>query len=325
MSTDYENPFITDYDYFDRKIKSMWFSGGGNGAEFRVHGEEAGTQGVWIAQGQCRGIYDTPVTTTWKTGAFQDGSKQKAKKVQQRDLEIGLHVTESYDPPRAAEENESEFRKIFDYEEDPWDDNPEPTTLHVETDVSGHRMLDLLLYENPLLESDTDAIEAQYFNLILKLRAGQPHWYEDPVIKTFKSTATDANGYIEIENPTDTPMRHKWILTRATKWTIPDVSWKGGKYRRQPGGVNKTRSIDMFPITDAQGGVVISLNQADLMVRDAHYTNCLPLLQGKFFQYVVPPYTPLQQLPISYVGAPAGGAMAQLVQPRLWSRPFGLE
>ncbi|PJE24729.1 MAG: hypothetical protein CK431_04310 [Mycobacterium sp.] len=324
MSTAFENPFIDNPDFFDRKIEAMWFSGGGNGAVFHTHGRDGGTEGIWSAQGQVRGIWDAPVKTTWQSGAFQEGSTQKAKKVLHRDMELGFHCIETRIPPRSAEDNESEFRKIFDYEIDPWDDDPEPTTLHIETEKSGERRLDLLLYDAPICEPDVDPLEQQYFNLILKLRAGQPMWYEDNVVTKFKSSATNASGFIDVENPTDQPMRIKWILTRGT-WVLPDFSWRGGKYRRRPGGVHKDRTITTFPVGDAQGGLVISLDKQDLMVRDVHYTNCLPLMGGQLFEYVIPPYTPKQQLPISYSGAPFGGAMAQLVQPRRWSRPWGLE
>lgn len=321
------NPFVDDFDYFDRKINRMWFTGGVNGDEFVTHGERslgAGDKGVWNATGQVRGIYDAPVKTTWKTGAFQDGSTQKSKKFMQRDMEVGFHVTETMAPQVSAEENESEFRKIFDYDVDEWDDDPEPTTLHIDTDLSGERRLDVLLSEAPICEPDVDPVEQQYFNLLLKLRAGQPFWYEDDVVTRFSSGSSADEGVIIISNPTDLPMRHKWILTRAT-WTLPDFSWKGGKYKRRPGGVNAARTILLPPLTDAQGGAVVSLDQKDLMIRDLRYTNLLPLLGGKFFTYVVPPYTPQTRLPISFTGAPDGGAMAQLVQPRRWSRPWGQE
>jgi hypothetical protein len=106
---------------------------------------------------------------------------------------------------------------------------------------------------------------------------------------------------------------------------VPDFSWKGGRYNRRPGGAYKDRVIPMPAITDAQGGCVVSLDQKDLMVRDVHYTNMLPLLGGKYFMHVIPPYTPKTLLPVSYTNAPAGGAMIQCVQPRRWSRPWGLE
>ncbi|DAZ90354.1 hypothetical protein [Mycobacteroides abscessus] len=317
MST---NPFIIEPDYYENKILAMWVSG--DGRKFHTHGDIQGHEGIWNAKGQVKGIYDAPVKTTWKSGAFQDGATQKGRKVLQRDMQLGFHCIDTQG--RTAEENESEFRKIFGYEIDEYDDEPEPTTLGIETEKSGLRMLDVLMYEQPDTDFDVDPIKQQHINLILKLRAGQPMWYEEPVISKFMDGGTSASGFIEVENPTDQPMRQKWILTRG-EWEVPDFSWRGKKYRRKPGGAWRSRMISVPPITDVQGGAVISLNKQDLMIRDVHYTNMLPLMNGKFFMHVIPPYTPKQLLPISYKNAPAGGAMAQLIQPRLWSRPWGLE
>ncbi|OYN80418.1 hypothetical protein [Mycolicibacterium sphagni] len=318
------NPFIDEEpDYFERQIRAMWFTG--MGKSVHVHGPRSGREGIHLAAGQVKGIWHSQVETNWKSGAFQEGSKQKSVKWLHRDMKIGLHVMDSED--QSFEDNDSEFMKLFAYEEDEWDDDPEPTTLHIDTAKSGERKLDLLMYEEPEFDPDLDPIEAQYANLILKVRAGQPFWYQDDVIKTFSSSATSASGFIEVENPTPRPMKHKWILTKGT-WTIPDVSWKGAKYNRRPGGVYATRSIPLNPITDDQGGIVISLDTAnDLMVRDHNFTNALPALvpNGMFFMHVIPPYTPKQLLPISYTDAPAGGAMAQLVQPRRFNRPWGEE
>lgn len=320
------NPFLPeDYepDYFDHKVLGMWITG--QGRIVHTHGDQAGAEGVWNAQGQVKGIYDSPVKTTWKTGAFQTGSTQKSKKWLHRDLMLGFHVTETRD--RSAEDNESDLRGMFAYDEDEWDDNPEPTTLHIDTEKSGERRLDVMMYDTLDLETDVDPLGQQYFNPIYKVRAGQPHWYQPDHQTVFENSASAASGFIEVSNPTDIPMKIKWILTRA-QWNIPDVSWKGGKYNRRPGGVYANRVIKMRPITDVQGGAVISLDTSrDLMVRDHNYTNALPTLlpNGQHFQHVIPPYTPKQLLPISYTGAPAGGARAVLVQPRLWSRAWGLE
>lgn len=316
--------FIPEPDFFDRKIRGMWFTG--QGRVFHTHGERAGEEGVWNGQGQVKGIWDSPVQTTWKSGAFEDGSKPKSVKRLHRDMLLGFHITDTADC--SFEDNESAFRGIFDYEEDQWDDEADPTTLHMDTDKSGERKLDLLMYDTPEFDPDIDPIDAQYGNLILKVRGGQPDWYQDDDRRSrFKAGTESASGFIEFSNPTDRPMKIKWILTRAA-WTLPDVSWKGAKYRRHPGGVYANRSIPMRPITEVQGGAVISLDTArDLPVRDHNYTNALPALlpQGMHFMHVVPPYTPKQLLPISYSDAPAGGAMAILVQPRRWSRPWGLE
>lgn len=322
------NPFIEVPDFFDRKIRGMWITG--QERIFHTHGDMAGIEGVWNAQGQVQGIWDAPVQTTWKSGVFQVGSTQKAIKRLHRDMTLGFHVTET--DGAGAEDNESDFRSIFDYVTDPYVDDPEPTTLHIDTDRSGERMLDLLMYDTPVLEADLDPIEAQYFNLILKVRAGQPDWYEfDPETgKDFKSVFQSdqalAEGFIEVKNPTDRPIKQKWILTRAT-WSIPDVSWKGRKYHRKPGGIWSGRVIVLQPITAVQGGAVISLDPADLMIRDHNFTNALPSLlpNAQYFMHQIPPYTPPTLLPISYKDAPAGGARAELILPHRWSRPWGQE
>jgi hypothetical protein len=325
------NPFIEEPDYFDRKIRGMWITG--QGRIFHTHGELGGTEGVWNQEGQVHDIWDSPVKTTWKSGAFQEGSTQKAVKRLHRDMTLGFHVIDT--PGRGAEENESDFRGIFAYEEDEWDDDPEPTTLHMDTDISGERRLDVMLYDTPDFDPVVDPIEQQYFDLTLKLRAGEPNWYNyfpefastgGHYTTTFQSGSEDAEGFIEVSNPTDRPLRYKLILTRAT-WSVPDVSWKGGKYKRRPGGQFGNRVIQMQPITAVQGGAIINLDGKSLMVRDYNYTNALPALlpNGQHFMHIVPPYTPLTRLPIAYVDAPAGGACAQLVQPRRWSRPWGLE
>jgi len=322
------NPFIKDPDFFDRKIRSMWFTG--RGMRFDTHGDGGGLQGVWNLTGQVKGIYDAPVKTTWKSGAFQEGSTQRAVKRLHRDMLLGFGIVET--PGRGAEDNESDFRSIFEYEVDEYDDDPEPTTLHVDTDRSGERRLDVLMYDTPESEPDIDPMDQQYFELIMKVRAGQPNWYElDPATgkdytTTFSAGSASAEGFIEVYNPTDLDIRQDWILTRA-QWNIPDVSWKGAKTHRRPGGQWGGRIIPMNPITDIQGGARISLDGSKLMVRDNNYTNALPVLlpNNMRFMHKIPAYTQRQVLPISYTGAPAGGAMAKLVTPRRWSRPWGLE
>ncbi len=289
---------------------------------FHVHGDQAGTEGVWLAKGQVSGIYDAPVKTTYKTGAFQEGSRQKARKYLQRDLNLGFHVVDTHNE---YELNESKFRQIFEYQIDAWDLNPQPTKINVTTTLSGTRSLDVLMYEQPEFTADLDPIAAEYGNLILKLRAGQPFWYEDDYIDVWSmETAGSGAGTVTCFNPTDQVSRHKWILTLG-KWVLPDYSWVGAKGFREPGGSFGRRTITLPTITQNNGGAVVNLDRQELMLRDAHDTNILPLLGGRFFSFEIPDYTPPTELPVRVTGAPAGGAMCQLVMPRHWSRPWGLE
>jgi len=288
---------------------------------FHVHGVDAGLEGVWLAQGQVQGIYDAPIKSTWKTGAFQVGATQKAVKRLHRDMELGFHVVETFDN---FELNESMFRQIFFYEEDQWSVTPKKTTIEVVTEMSGTRKLDVLMYEQPDFKADIDPIQQQYGNLIMKLRAGEPMWYEDNVVSQFTSGATSASGTVTVSNPTDQVMWHKWVLTPGI-WTLPDFQWVGDPGERQPGGAQGSRMINDITITSANGGAVIDLDRSELMYRDLNNTNILGQ-QGanKIFTFPIPPYTPEYELPVSYKGQ-VGGATVQLVQPRRWSRPYGLE
>ena len=266
-------------------------------ALFNVHGQDAGREGVWLAKGQVEGIYDAPIKSTWKTGAFQVGSTQKAIKRLHRDMELGFHISDSFND--SFEFNESLFRQIFFYEADQWSTSPKATTIEVSTEISGTRKLDVLMYEQPDFAPPTDPLQQQYGNLVLKLRAGEPMWYEDNVVDQFTSGATSASGTITVSNPTDQVMWHKWVLTPGI-WTLPDFEWVGDPGERIPGGDNASRMINDLIIILAQMGA------------------------SKIFNYPIPPYTPEFELPVSYKGQ-VGGATVQLIQPRRWSRPYGLE
>ena len=295
---------------------------------FHVHGDNAGQEGVWLAKGQVTGLYEAPVKTTYKTGAFQVGSTAKAVKWLHRDLEIGVHLKETVS--NSYEWNESSFRQIFGYADDRWATTLKPTTIEVVTDLSGTRKLDVLMHEEPDFSAETDPIKAQYGNLVLKLRAAQPLWYEDDYTDTFTSTATTAAGSVTVHNPTDQEMWHKWVLTSAAtsgdvNWTLPDFQWVGDPGEREPGGAQGARYINDIVVTAANDGVTIELDRSQLMYRDAADTNVLGQMGGlAIFNHVIPPYTHEYSLPVSYKGA-LGGATCQLVMPRKWSRPWGLE
>lgn len=285
---------------------------------FNVHGDNAGKQGVWLAHGQVQGLYDAPVRTTWKTGAFQIGSTQKSRKWLHRDLTLGFHIKDTYS---SYEFNESLFRQVFEYEPDPWDASWSPTVIEVDTALSGTRYLDVLMYEAPDFDSDIDPLQQGYGNLILKLRAGDPFWYSDTYSSTFSAVSGSGSGFVTVSNPTDQICYQKWLLSRGT-WTLPDFRWQGAQGYRLPAGA---RFVDNIVVGEANGAAVVDLDRQELMFRDARNTNILAQLSGKFFEYPIPPYTPLQQIPVSFVGAPAGGASVTLQQPRRWSRPWGME
>jgi hypothetical protein len=189
----------------------------------------------------------------------------------------------------------------------------------VETDLSGTRKLDVLMYETPEFDPDLDPIMQQFGNVIFKLRAGQPFWYEDDAVVSFTGGGGTSAGTVLAENPTDQPCYQKWVLTQGT-WTLPDFQIQGPKGARAPSGPNANRTVGPITITAANGGGVVDLDGQNLMFRDANNTNLMGQMAGKFMIYEIPPYTPQIELPVS-----GTGGMAQLIMPRHWSRPWGLE
>lgn len=284
---------------------------------FHVHGENAGQEGVWLAHGQVSGIYDTPVTSTWKSGAFQEGSTYRHTKYRERDMLLGFHII---DTATTWEFNDSAFRLMFDYEPDRWWGAAyEPTKLVVESEHSGIRSLIVLMSEAPEFDMPVDPSKDQHGNVIMKLRAGKPFWASDDHVSEYKGTGATGSGTVTVTNPTDRVSYHKFVLTPGT-WVLPDWEFTGPPGNRTPG---LKRSVTV-PVTAQNGGAVVDWDKQELMFRDHNNTNMLGQLAGTFVEFAIPPYTQPTQLPVSYSGA-TGGATAQLRVPHHWSRPWGLE
>ena len=285
---------------------------------FHVYGDNAGQEGVWLAHGQVNGLYDAPVTSTWKQGAFQEGSTHKATKWAARDLLLGFHIV---DTTTAWEFNDSAFRLAFDYEQDRWwGAGYEPTRLVVETTQSGVRHLEVLMSETPEFDMPNDPSMQRHGNVIMKLRAGRPFWLSDEHVSEYKGGWATGNGTVTVTNPTDRTAYHKMVLTPAT-WVLPDYEFAGPPGART---IALQRTITV-PVLAANGGAVVAWDKQNLMFRDANNTNMLGQLAGVFVEFAIPPYTQPTQLPVAYTGAPAGGATCQLRVPQRWTRPWGLE
>lgn len=285
---------------------------------FHVYGEKAGQEGVWLAHGQVNGIYDAPVTSTWKSGAFQEGSTQKSTKYMPRDMLLGFHIVDTH---TTWEFNDSAFRLCFDYEPDHWwGASYEPTKIVVETAQSGVRSLVVLMSESPEFDMPVDPSMNQHGNVIMKLRAGKPFWLAADHVSEYKGTGATGSGTVTVTNPTDRVSYQKMVLTPGV-WVLPDWEFTGPPGQRTP---TLKRSVTI-PVTAQNGGAVVDWDKQELMFRDLNNTNMLGQLAGTFVEFAIPPYTQSTQLPVSYTAAPSGGATCQLRVPQRWSRPWGLE
>lgn len=303
---------------------------GADGTRLDVAGRNAGRQGIILAAGQVKGIHDAPITTEWASAATEVGGRSKGTSYPVRDITLGFHAfgDDPYNdgPALGIEELDPILRKCFTSELDPWDPTEKLARIFAKS-KRDLRMLSVQMSDTVVFDPDFDPTldDIDYTNPQYLLRAGQPMWAGKKRITKWKTTGTSGEGFISVSNPTDQPMNQTWVLTRGT-WTISDTSWLGPKGARKPDGEYKDRVLKLNPIDAVHGGARINLDPMKLMAESWSGTNILgEILDDQFFMHEIPPYTPETLLPIKVTGAPAGGALAELHQPRLWSRPWGLQ
>ncbi|MGW6699645.1 hypothetical protein [Nocardia sp. NPDC055049] len=309
---------------------------GCDGSYFCLSGDGAGDQNVVLGTNP-QGLYDAPVRVSMKRGAFEIGGKPSKVDRPHRELDLGLGAYS--DDPEEWAEIDSALRMAFDYEVDPWDPEATSARLAITTDRSGTRWLDVLLLESPLMNLDTDPWDYGHSLLPVKLVASQPMWYQDDWTGDDEhpagwmiSGASSGTGEVWVCNPTDRPMAHSVIVTGDGRAHIGDVSWTGPKGARVPGvdfrsgRDDSDRMVVTTPIGTVNGhGLRANVDRMKIPFVDFTNTNVTGLMGGNRLLYVVPPYTPWTLIPVaaSEVTSPSFGILYR--QPRLWSRPWGLE
>ncbi|MEV6321368.1 hypothetical protein AB0M45_09250 [Nocardia sp. NPDC051787] len=292
---------------------------GVDGSHWIINGPDIDRDVITLATSP-KGIYDAPVSTSYKASAFQRGATYQGKRYLKRDITFAVNIHGA--DPEEWEERDSAWRNAWDYELDAWDPDATLTKMQVTTDRAS-RWLWLALDRNIEFESERDPRLLRKSIVPMAVTAAQPMWEEPTKVTAWETGQGAGEGLIEVSNPTDLEMAQKWVLTRG-RWRLPDVSWRGKKYRRAPGGPYANRTLTMPMLGDVEGGARIDLDPIKLMARDLNGTNLIGRMGGFHFMHRIPPRTPPTLLPVSVTDAPVGGARVELHQPRLWTRAWGL-
>ncbi|MEC3955805.1 phage tail protein [Nocardia sp. CDC153] len=287
---------------------------GVDGSTWTISGQGRGREGVELGTAPS-GLYDAPVTTIWNATAFQNGSTYGGYSTNKRDVVFGVNIFQV--PGRSWEQVDSAWRKAWAYDTD--------SVMTVTTDY-GSRSLALRLTEQPDFKPVKDPHLNALGQVTMTCSAGVPWWVENNVTSTWTSPTDTTNGSsqsgtVTISNPTDQPMYLQWVCSAPGQWTLPDFSWGNNYYGRAVADAN--RKITM-PVTRAGQDLVVDTDPSQEMVVAADGSQIWALMGGVSFEYVVPPYTPSTVLPVKVTGAPTG-ASVMVVQPRNWSRPWGLQ
>ncbi len=305
-------------------MADIWIVGA-NGHRLDVAGRNAGRQGITMAAGQVQGIYGAPISSEWKRAARQRGGSFKSRTYPWRDVALGFHLFGD-EGSMDIEQLDGLMDQMITDAPDEYDKDEQLARIVIKSKRDIRRLF-IQRYEDTDLapEFDPTLEEEQYLNPIYKVRSAQPFWEGRTKVTHFEATTTAASGFIEVANPTPVTMMQTWVLTRA-QWNIPDSSWSGPKGKRVPGGKYPNRIVPLLPIDSVHAGARINYDPMKLMLESWSGTNLLGENGGReYFMHKIPPYTPRTKLPISYTGAPAGGARAELHQPRLWPKPWGGE
>lgn len=294
--------------------------GAHHGPEVVVSGEGAGEQGIALGEDQVKGIYDAPTETEWSRARRQRGGSLRGIENPERLMTLGFHTSGE----RGEEWGEVDdlLRSLFSYGLDEWYPEDDLAQLVIESE-SDLRSLRVQMSKEPEFSPKIDPAKQKYGNVFYQLTAGQPMWESPETVTAWETAGTSGTGTITVSNPTDQVMFPTWVLTPGT-WTVPDVAWVGPPRRRT---VADARTIPLKPVTSGMGGLSIRCDPMRVTFVDQAGTNVMGQVAGDYYlvNFEIPPYTPATELPISVTAAPSGGARAELHQPRLWSRPWGLQ
>ncbi|MBH0775022.1 phage tail protein [Nocardia bovistercoris] len=283
---------------------------GVDGSIWTIAGQGRGREGVELATSPS-GLYDAPVTTIWNQSAFQVGSSFGGYRTNKRDVVFALNISEA--AGRSWEAVDSAWRKAWAYDRD--------STLTITTDF-GTRSLKLRMSEQPDFKPDKDPHLKRWGKVVMTCTAGNPWWVESDVTGVWTSTIsttapnTSQSGTLRIANPTDQPMWLKWVCSAPGKWTLPDYSWGADSG-------DAARTI-ILPVTTTGQDLTIDTDPMEEMIVAADRSQIWALMNGVSFLYPVPPYTAATDVTVSVTGAPLGASVL-VVQPRNWSRPWGLQ
>lgn len=299
---------------------------GVDGSHHVLSGE--GVENIYLGTSP-QGLYDSPVETTYKSGAFEIGGK--LTKVTRRYRSLMLPIAAyAYDPEEWAEAD-SQIRKCFDYEIDPWDPNANPAIIRITTDRSGPRELGVFMSESPVMEMETDPHGYEHSVLPVPLIAPEPDWKSPAEVSSATFADTSGQQMVTISNPTPLPMMHTWIIAGVGTVALPDFSWTGPKYGRVPGVDQATgkdhseRMLTIEVLPEDGGGITAEVDRMKIPFRNVvNSMRPTAASRGNRLLYKVPPYTPPTQVPVWVTGAQPGLTVS-CVQPRLWTRPWGTE
>ena len=308
-----------------RRTPNVYIVGADGGPTFHLLGAHAGEEGVMSPEGGLSGLWEAPIVTLERSPVRMDGAVLRAVKTQIMEITLTVWVSDKYvstgmlDPDFAV--LDGEFREAFSFELDPY--YPDSALARIVwDDVDSLRWVEVCLASaNPKFEVVPQ--NRGWWEVELKLKAYNPFWQEEPDIVPVTFSGTGSHT-ITVSNPGAVPGYLKYVGTRA-QYQLPDNTWAGRKFEREPGGLYPARTLLYPPLGPSNGGIVVDYTPGRIPVRDGADTNLIAQMPvpGDYPKYPLPPHTQEVELTVQAVAVPTGSATLMVVQQRQFRRPWG--
>ena len=284
---------------------------GRDGSEWVISGPGFGAQGV-ILKPKVSQLIDTPVKTLFVPGPF--GEEFAGKRVQRREMVFTVQIGgEEIDPDQWAE-IDAAWRWAWDYEQE---STMTVTVLDELNEVVSSRYIKLRLLEEPKSYGDRDPFIYGDDEVVMTVTATFPYWRGSDQVFEWSTGSASGSTTFAVENDGDVPVWPRWNLSAPGAWVLPDRSWGNDMYSRAVEDASRTVEIPALPAgahasvdSDPRVQTIICVNQYPAQ----HHW------KGKDLLYPIMPGAS-GNVPVSVSGA-TGGAAAQLVVPRWYSRPW---
>lgn len=269
---------------------------GNNGDRVTLAGENAGMEGIWLAEG-VEGLMDPEVDIITKSSGSRPGSRLVSHRIVERT--IVFKVTIENDENDSWADRDDRWRGLWGYDT--------PTEIRVTTTRWGTRILTAYLNE---IEVDTeyDPFVNGSTDVTMTVTAYDPFWYAEPKVMELPKT-TSGNYTFKFDediNPTPNPVFPEYVLEGKGTYKIPDGD----------------TSIKL-PLTLKQGeAVVVNTDPGTRQIVEANGVPVWARMNGVRWRHPLPAKSPVRELVVETTGV-AVNTPAMLVVRQPFNRPWG--
>ena len=270
---------------------------GSNGDKVTLAGENAGMEGIWLAEG-VEGLMDPEVDIITKSSGSRPGSRLVSHRIVERT--IVFKVTIENDEDDSWADRDDRWRGLWGYDT--------PTEIRVTTTQWGTRILTAYLNE---IEVDTeyDPFVNGSTDVTMTVTAYDPFWYADAKVMELPMTTSGVYTFKFDEpiNPTPNPVFPEYVLEGTGTYKIPDGDT----------GVK-------LPLTLEEGeAVVVNTDPGTRQIVEASGVPVWARMNGVRWRHPIPAKSPVKELVVETTEV-RENTRAMIIIRQPYNRPWGV-